>query len=70
VELLQILGKLGKAYRLGWTADREWRAWKRLLKVNKRKKRKRRKRTNYVLDDAQRLAERRMFDAFRDVKRD
>ena len=69
VELLQILGKLGKAYRMGWTADREWRAWKRLLKVNKRK-RKRRKRTNYVLDDAQRLAERRMFDAFQDFKRD
>ena len=69
VELLQVLGKLRKAYRLGWTADREWRAWKRLLKVNKRK-RKRRKRTNYVLDDVQGLAERRIFDAFRDSKRD
>ena len=69
VELLQNLGKLGKAYRLGWTADREWRAWKRLLKVNKPKKR-RRKRTNYVLDDVQRLAERRIFDAFQDSKGD
>jgi hypothetical protein len=69
IELLQKLGKLKKAYRLGWSADKEWRAWKRVLKVNKQK-RKWRKRTNYALDDVQRLAERRMFDAFRDSKRD
>ena len=69
VELLQKLGKLKKAYRLGWSADKEWRAWKRLLKVKKQKS-KWRKRTNYVLDDVQRLAERRIFDVFRDSKRD
>ena len=74
VELWRVWGKLEKAYRLGWTADREWRAWKRLLHVrnaNRKPKQRWKRRTNYVLDDLQRSAERRMFDAFsRDSKRD
>jgi hypothetical protein len=67
VELLKLIGKLGKAYKMGWTANREWQAWKRLLYVEGRRRqwtRRKRRVRNYAMDDLQRRAERRMLDMY------
>lgn len=67
VELLKVIGKLGKAYKMGWTADREWQGWKRLLYKERRRRKwtcRKRKVRNYAIDDIQRRAERRMLDMY------
>ena len=67
IGLLRSQGNLRKAIRLGWTADREWKQWKWLLKWRWNEQRtrwskKRTRKTNYEIDQAQVIAERKMFN--------
>jgi hypothetical protein len=72
VELLKVLGKLGKAYRMGWTANREWQWWKQTLhcerlarrRVGLKKRRRKGRNGDYILDNLQRHAERGIFDMY------
>lgn len=65
VEWLTEMGKLRKAYAMGWTAHREWRYWRMLLKDtrNRMRRRKRRKRIQTLdFDWIQQHAEGRIYE--------
>jgi hypothetical protein len=66
IELFSKLRRLRKAYRLGWTAFREWLAWKGIMRINKRRwNGKRRRRNTSVADEIGLEAEHKVVEMFR-----
>lgn len=71
LELLKKMGKLRRAYKMGWTADREWQSWKRVAAAAVAQQGgmrkwvwKKKRRRGLAFDEGQRRAERRFFDMF------
>jgi hypothetical protein len=64
IETFKRMGRLSKAYRLGWSAFREWLAWKGAIQMSEPRWRRRR-RKKWVVDEIELASERRLFEMYR-----